>query len=156
MRKRKRGGTLKEKYRPSPPCSCEVCRSFCARPGWWTVEEAERALEAGYGDRMMLEISPELTFGVLSPAFGGCEAKPALQAFAKNGCCFLEGGLCALHGTGFQPLECRVCHHARPGAGRLCHADIEKDWQSERGRALVDAWAARYYLYNRYRTGKKE
>ena len=46
---------------------CEVCLTYCARPGWWTVEEAARAMDAGYSDRMMLEISPELTFGVLSP-----------------------------------------------------------------------------------------
>jgi hypothetical protein len=151
---KKRPQTLNAKYRPSPPCGCEICRSFCARPGWWTVEEAERAIDAGYGDRMMLELSPEMTFGVLSPAFRGCEARPALQHYAKNGCCFFSDGLCVLHGTGFQPLECRVCHHTRPGAGMRCHADIEKDWRSARGQTLVNAWAVRYDILKRYGTKK--
>jgi Ca-activated chloride channel family protein len=44
---KKGGKELKNIYKPSPPCSCDICRSFCHRPGWWTVEEAERAFEAG-------------------------------------------------------------------------------------------------------------
>lgn len=65
----------------------------------------------------MLEIAPELTFGVLSPAFRGCEGGIALQQYAQNGCCFLSDSLCELHGTGFMPLECRFCHHLRAGLG---------------------------------------
>ena len=42
--------------------------------GWWTVEQAAEAISTGLAFRMMLEIAPELTFGVLSPAFKGCEA----------------------------------------------------------------------------------
>jgi hypothetical protein len=57
--------TLLEKYFPSEPCSCEICLGYCARPGWWTVEQAA-AIEAGFDNRIMLEIAPELTFGVLS------------------------------------------------------------------------------------------
>lgn len=57
MGKKTRYSFPKEKYPPSEPCCCKICRSYCIRPGWWTVEEAERALNAGYGARMMLEIS---------------------------------------------------------------------------------------------------
>jgi len=132
--------SLYEKYPPSEPCSCEICRSFCLRPGWWTVDEATRAFKAGYGSRMMLEVSPEFTFGVLSPAFRGCEHNFALQQFASNGCNFLSDNLCELHGTGFQPLECRFCHHTRQGLGKRCHAEIEKDWQTPAGALLVLNW----------------
>jgi hypothetical protein len=114
--------------------------SYCQRPGWWTVEEAARAVEAGYADRMMLEISPELTFGVLSPAFKGNEGNIALQTFAQRGCTFLKENLCELFGTGLQPLECRFCHHTRPGLGRKCHLDIEKDWHGRKGQQLVIRW----------------
>lgn len=89
----------------------------------------------------MLEIAPERTFGVLSPAFRGCEGTFALQQHASRGCTFLKASLCELHGTGFQPLECRVCHHSRPGLGPRCHADIEKDWKTDRGRDLVAGWS---------------
>jgi hypothetical protein len=132
--------TISEKYPPSPPCACEVCKSYCVRPGWWTVKEAARAIDAGYAGRMMLEMAPDLSFGVLSPAFGGCEAGFAVNEFAKNGCNFLKKGLCELFGTGNQPLECRYCHHDRGGQGELCHLDIEKDWNTPVGQAVVAQW----------------
>lgn len=136
----KRKRSLNEKYPPSDPCSCPICRNYCIRPGWWTVDEAAAAIEAGYGPRMMLEIAPELTFGVLSPAFRGCEGAIAVNEFAGNGCNFLADGLCGLHGTGHQPLECRFCHHDRLGLGDKCHSDIEKDWHTSVGLALVNKW----------------
>jgi len=142
--------TLQELYPPSKPCTCDVCRSYCIRPGWWTVEEAARAIEAGYADRMMLEMAPERTFGVLSPAFKGCEKNFALQEFSQAGCNFLVDGLCALYGTGVQPLECRFCHHSRVGLGPKCHADIEKTWNTPAGKQLVAQWVNRMQLWAFY------
>jgi hypothetical protein len=105
------------------------------------VEEAARAIEAGYAGRMMLEMSPERSFGVLSPAFKGNEGAFAQQRFSSRGCTFLKENLCELHGTGFQPLECRFCHHDRPGLGPQCHADLERDWRTLAGQALVVRWS---------------
>jgi hypothetical protein len=131
---------LSEKYPPSEPCECEVCRNYCIRPGWWTVDQASKALKAGYADRMMIEIAPERTFGVISPAFKGCEKFFALNEYADNGCTFLEKNRCQLHGTDLQPLECRFCHHTRRGLGPKCHAELEKDWDTPAGHALVIQW----------------
>jgi hypothetical protein len=141
--------TLPEKFPPSEPCTCEVCLSYCTRPGWWTVEQATHALDAGYGERMMLEIAPELTFGVLSPAFKGCEKSLATNRFAKNRCNFLKDERCELYGTGYQPLECRFCHHERRGLGPKCHTALEKDWKTPAGQALVEKWISQVGL--RYR-----
>jgi len=132
--------SLKDKYPPSEPCLCEVCLNYCRRPGWWTVEEAAKAINAGYGNRMMLEISPERTFGVLSPSFKSNEGNFALQEYSSNWCTFLQNNLCELYGTGHQPLECRFCHHDRVGQGIKCHSDIEKKWNSPAGRSLIDRW----------------
>jgi hypothetical protein len=132
---------LARKYPPSKPCSCDICLNYCRRPGWWTVEQAARAIAAGYADRMMLEISPECTFGVLSPAYKGNEVKIALHFFSGQGCTFLKDNLCELYGTGLQPLECRFCHHTRRGQGEKCHAEIEKDWYSQAGQRLVIEWS---------------
>jgi hypothetical protein len=129
-----------EKYPPSEPCSCVICRAYCSRPGWWTVAEAARAMRSGYADRMMLEFSPEQTFGVLAPAFKGCEGFFALNEYACNGCTFLAREHCQLHGTNFQPLECRFCHHTRTGLGQLCHADLERDWNTPAGQRQVVEW----------------
>lgn len=132
--------TLLEKYPPSEPCSCDICRNYCQRPGWWTVSEAEKALTAGLANRMMLEISPEHDFGVLSPAFKGNELQIAIQIHSKNGCTFLQNGLCELFGTGLQPLECRYCHHERKGLGLIYHFDIKNDWNTKAGQALIEKW----------------
>lgn len=131
---------LNEKYQPSEPCSCEICRNYCLRPGWWTVEEAEKAVASGLAGRMMLELSPERDFGVLSPAFRGNEGDFAWQLFAKNGCTFYRDGLCELYGSGLQPLECRFCHHDRRGLGLKCHLEIAKNWKTKQGQYLIVRW----------------
>jgi hypothetical protein len=132
--------SLAEKYPPSEACACDVCVAYCARPGWWSVKQAAGALAAGYGGRMMLEVSPERSLGVLSPAFRGCDGAFALQEFAHRGCTFFRDRKCELHGTGWQPIECRFCHHDRRGLGPRCHAELEKDWNSYAGRTLVERW----------------
>ena len=137
----KRKKSLAEKYPPSEPCSCSICVSYCRRPGWWTVDEAARAIDAGYADRMMLEMSPDRLFGVLSPAFRGCEVQFAMNQYASNGCTFLKDERCELHASDLTPLECRFCHHDRPNQGPRCHADIERDWNTAAGRALVVRWS---------------
>ncbi len=137
----KRGKTLAGKYPPSRPCTCEVCVGYCMRPGWWTVSEAAMAIQGGYAQRMMLEMAPDRSFGVLSPAFKGCEADFARERGAAEGCTFLHDRRCELHGTPFMPLECRHCHHENPSSGKRCHADIEKDWNTPAGRALIVQWS---------------
>mgnify|MGYP000588145851 CR=1 FL=1 len=140
---------LSEKYTPSEPCRCEVCRSYCKRPGWWTVSEAEKVINSRYAFRMMLEISPERNFGVLSPAFKGNEGNYALAICSKNGCTFLKDELCELFGTGYQPLECRFCHHNRKGQGFKCHRDIENEWNSEYARRLIVRWGNKTGFWQR-------
>lgn len=145
----RRERALALQYPPSGPCACETCRRYCSRPGWWTVREAGSAMQAGYGIRMMLEVAPERTFAVLSPAFRGCERSFALNRFAGRGCTFFHDGECELHGTGLPTLECRFCNHARPGF-RLepqCHAALEGDWHSPAGRALVTRWTKMFGLW---------
>jgi len=131
---------LSDLYPPSVPCDCDKCRAFCNRPGWWTVEQAERVIESGLYDRMMLEVSPDMSFLVLSPAFKGCEMKYAVKEIALFGCCFLKEGKCELHGTELQPLECRFCHHDRIGQGAKCHNDIGDVWNTFKGQALILKW----------------
>ena len=131
---------LFELFPPSPGCDCDICRGYCKRPGWWTVEQAERALNKGYAHRMMMEISPEFDFAVLSPAFYGCEGYVATNEKAENGCNFLKDGLCELHGSDIYPLECAFCHHKRVGQGIICHTFIAREWKTLKGQKLVASW----------------
>ncbi len=140
---------LYEKYPPSEPCSCSICVNFCKRPGWWTVEEASRVIDSGFANRMMLEISPERDFAVLSPSFKGNECNYAFQIFSKNGCTFLNNGLCDLFGTGLQPIECHFCHHMRMGSGKKCHLEIAKDWNTTEAKRLIVRWGNLTGLWQR-------
>jgi hypothetical protein len=90
---------------------------------------------------MMLEMSPDRSFGVLAPAFRGCEMQFAMNEYASGGCTFFKADGCELHGSGVMPLECRFCHHDRPGLGPRCHAAIERDWNTAAGRSLVVRWS---------------
>lgn len=141
---------ISRKYLDSPACTCDVCVSFCRRPGWWTVEEAARAMDAGYGTRMMLEMGPANAFAVLSPAFKGAEQDFATNIHAHHGCTFLVDKRCQLHGTGLQPLECRCSCHDRPGMGERCHADLGRQWNSPSGRALVVRWSNQTEFWQRH------
>lgn len=147
---------LHTKYPDSRPCSCAVCLSYCKRPGWWTVAEASEALAAGYGPRMMLEMSPDLAFGVLAPAYKGCEREFGVRPARDPGCTFLIDDLCELHGTRLQPLECRVCHHERPGLGPRCHAEIGREWNTAAGRALVVTWSNQVNFWERIGTAAQK
>jgi hypothetical protein len=95
---------------------------------------------------MMLEISPDKTFGVLSPAFKGNEGGVSLQIFSGSGCTFLHNNLCELFGTGLTPLECRFCHHSKSGMGIECHCDIEREWYTAKGQQLVNLWYRKYLV----------
>lgn len=140
---------LAKRFPASEPCSCRICLGYCRRPGWWAVNQAAKAIEAGYAGRMMLEISPEFTFGVLSPAFRGNEQNVAMQLFADQGCTFLKDDFCELFDTGMQPLECRFCHHTRPNLGKQCHDALEADWCSREGQLLVIRWCEETCLFER-------
>ena len=148
MRSRDR---LMKRFPPSAPCSCSVCLGYCQRPGWWTVDEASEAIMAGHAGSMMLEMSPNFSFGVLAPSFRGCEGKFALDIYASEGCTFLKNNRCELFGTGFQPLECRYCHHDRRGLGEGCHHAIGEDWNTAAGKSLVVRWSNQVGLMGTHR-----
>jgi hypothetical protein len=145
----RRKKTLAQRFPPSPPCTCAVCLGYCRRPGWWTLSEAARAIEAGYAGRMMLEMAQDGCFGVLAPAFKGCEVNFALDLYAARGCTFLVEERCELFSSGLQPLECRFCHHTRPNQGLKCHLAIAREWDSPAGRQLVVAWSRQTGFWQR-------
>ncbi|MDT3358486.1 MAG: hypothetical protein LIR47_03985 [Spirochaetota bacterium] len=131
---------LYAKFPPSPHCSCSICLSYCARPGWPLVEEARSAVEAGMAGRLMLEFSPDFSYGILAPAFRGNEGYFALSLYARQGCTFLQDGKCTICCEPFRPLECRFCHHARTGQGLACHQAIARQWNTSKGKRVVHRW----------------
>ncbi len=131
---------LYHRFPPSEGCACPTCISFCRRPGWPLVEEAHLAIDAGLAPRLMLEFSPDLSFGILAPAFSQNEGMFALSCFSNNFCTFFDKGSCALFGLVYRPLECRFCHHERIGQGNACHLALAHEWNTSKGKRLVQRW----------------
>ena len=131
---------LYDRFPPSKACSCTTCISFCRRPGWPLVEEMHLAIDAGLASHLMLEFSPNLSFGILAPAFFGKEGMFALTCFSNNYCTFFDQGRCALFGLPYRPLECRFCHHERIGQGKACHLALAHEWNTSKGKRLVHRW----------------
>src|SRR5262245_51533200 len=110
-------------------CTCEKCIRACQRaPGWMSPEEARKAIDNGYADRLMRDwFEPSSKYGnkeriyVLAPASLGCEGKDAPEVdredlhniirgleWNKGRCTFFnDEGRCEVHESGFKPLQCK-------------------------------------------------
>lgn len=129
-------------------CKCKACVTACERnPGWFGLDDAEAALNAGYGDRMMLDWLtdyPDSVY-VLAPASIGFAKSLAPEGdfagmlagrWCKGECVLLLNGLCTIHQTGFKPAQCRALTHK----SSMDNYEAADPWNSDRGRALVARW----------------
>ena len=82
------------------------------RPCWPTPDDAQRLVEAGYADRLMVDWwfdrDKNKTLYLLTPAIMGHESGEA-PAHPEGQCTFLdEAGLCRLHDLNLKPTEGRI------------------------------------------------
>ena len=127
-------------------CSCSECQAMCQRrPCWPTPADAQRLIEAGYADSLMLDWcfdrEQSKTICLLTPAIHGREAGEA-PAHPSGPCTFLdEQNLCRLHDLNLKPTEGQLalCHDRTPAG---LHEQIGQAWDCDAGRALVDQWEA--------------
>jgi hypothetical protein len=132
-------------------------------PGWFAPEEARKAIEAGFANRMMCDWwEPDARYGneeniyVLAAASVGCEGDMAPtftfwdilfgRGLSKGKCCMLnKDRLCEIHDSGFKPLQCRTalaCGAQEPWAGYNSNLETIKLWDTGEGRAVVELWRA--------------
>lgn len=141
-------------------CQCPKCVRACQHlPGKFNPDEADRAIDAGYADRMMLDwLEPSYQVGnderipILAPAALGHEGRiaPTLDEMYPDGflsfpteavdlpCALFKNGKCTIHDSDFKPQQCRttfVC----TGAGDNNY-DIARLWDTDRGRQVVQKW----------------
>jgi Fe-S-cluster containining protein len=113
-----------------------------------TPDEAEKAIEQGFGARLMADwwVGKDENIFVLCPASLGYEGKDApeislFNLFSGLGqCTFLKDNLCEIHDSGFKPLLCRetlCCGEHYPSKEQVVPL-----WNTDRGRALVERWRA--------------
>src|SRR5581483_8964175 len=136
-------------------CTCKECQGMCEHvPCWPTPQEAEKLMNAGFGDRLMLDWwngfgwrDNDRYFGptriwVLCPASEGHarnlapERNPFDSRYAER-CTFLtEDGLCQLHNLKLKPLEGRIAHHSHADDGINPREAIANEWDTPFGEAL--------------------
>jgi Fe-S-cluster containining protein len=143
-------------------CSCERCVALCERnPGWMTPEEAEAALDAGLGKRLMRDwLEPSSEVGnderiyLLCPAAEGYEGGDAPEldfmslfsamSWSKGCCTFLEGGRCTVHSSGYKPRQCREAFGCDDIRNKICSDNyaMARLWRNDAARAIVARWQA--------------
>lgn len=149
-------------------CSCQECAKLCVHmPGWMTIDEAEMAINAGLGPRLMRDwLEPSSEYGnderiyVICPGAVGHEGGDAaemdelypdgwLSSFFGGAidqpCIFHKDGRCDIHTSGFKPRQCREAFGCRENEDWSSKYVMAREWDSERGRALVARWQAGQY-----------
>jgi len=127
-------------------CSCDECKAMCERrPCWPTPDDAQRLIDAGHADRLMLDWwfdnEQDKTVHVLTPAITGRESGQA-PAIPSGRCTFLnEKGLCQLHDLSLKPAEGKLalCKERTPAG---LHEQIAQTWNGTDSKAVIDAWEA--------------
>lgn len=125
-----------------PACDCNECKGYCDRPGWMTPDEARRAIQAGAGDQLMLDYWENGGYNtyLLCPANTGSESQVA-DEWPVGKCTFLmQDGHCAIHDSGYKPLECRLARHDYV-SGVNVHKEVYLLWGEDEPQALVRQWA---------------
>lgn len=135
-------------------CKCRECTSACERcPGWFSPEEAIKAMDAGLAGNMMLDWMSKdhkcknFTY-ILSPAVvaSGGQLAPEgddflqmlLGNWQKGECGFLVKGLCSIHDRGFKPLQCRAATH--DDNDYIDNWAMAVLWDTAAGKAAVARW----------------
>lgn len=144
-------------------CECEHCQNACRKnPGWMIPAEAQKAMDAGFSGRLMLdwfepdpEIGNEDRIWVLAPAsvgYGGREARDftifdyITSSAVKGRCSFLTcDGKCEIHASGFKPHQCRIvmaCEDVEFNAPshEASNFSVARLWDTDEGRNAVSRW----------------
>lgn len=131
-------------YKPNE-CSCEQCARMCSRrPCWPTPDEAKKIIDAGYGDKLMLDWwDADENVGhdiyLVSPACVGSEGDNA-PYWPETPCTFFKDGLCELHDLGLKPIEGRLATCNKTNIVPDLHWKVAQTWDNEKAEALVKKW----------------
>ena len=121
-------------------CSCEICKDMCLnRACWPTPVEAQKLIDAGFGDRLMLDwwVRAGGNIYLLCPAQDGCEGGKALSD-PRGRCALLTSDLlCPLHEAGLKPSEGRLAMH---NTKVDLHALVAATWDTDEGRKIAREW----------------
>jgi len=134
-------------------CDCLSCKSACknTRPCWGTPKDIENIIDAGYGNRLMLDWwadsddGNDIDFYIITPAIKGYEGCRA--SYLPIGQCsfFNSNELCDLHELNLKPLEGQLssCKHNDEEISEI-HKTIAHIWNAAYGKNIIKQWKEKY------------
>lgn len=130
-------------------CTCEKCVDLCKnRPCWGTPKEIKNIINAGFGNKLMLDywVTDSENILIVSPAIKGFEWKNS--PFIPTGECsfLLKYGLCEIHEI--KPLEGREGYGCKQ-TKFTSHKDVASLWDNDKARKLVEEWRDNYFYIRR-------
>jgi hypothetical protein len=122
-------------------CDCEKCRSMCKSPCCGTIEDIQKLIDAGYGDRLMVDDWPGDT-DLIKPAMKGSEGHRApWETTTEEGCTFWKDGKCELHNLGLKPTQGKLAHHDNKLHQVLGIEDLIRDsWEDDNAKEFIEKW----------------
>lgn len=128
-------------------CGCAECVEMCERRACWpTPDEARALIQAGYGDRLMLDWwagggHDGGDILLLSPGEVGREGNRA-GSWPGGRCTFLTADKkCELHDAGLKPLEGRAAScDDDVNAGIPLHETVAMTWNNPDAQTLAHEW----------------
>jgi len=145
---------MKNKLDMAPnECSCDDCKAMCRRPCWGTPDNINKLIEAGYGDRLMMDYyyhsdgTNEKTL-VVSPALKEFEGQKApFIPRSEQGCTFWKDGLCELHNLGLKPIEGKLAsckQEFTPEDSESVHTQVYQTWKNTEAQHFAKYWKSKY------------
>lgn len=132
-------------------CKCEKCKRMCDRPCWGTPEDIKKIIDAGYGDKLMVDYWDGIDFDILCPALKGYEGKRAdFFPRSEEGCTFLtKTRLCRLHKKGLKPSEGKIASCTDESMyenddGPDLHETVAMTWNNKKAQKMVKDWKKRF------------
>jgi hypothetical protein len=126
-------------------CACERCRKMCRAPCCGTPADVKALMDAGYGDRLMLD-DWEGQADMIKPALKGWEGEKApWNTESYLGCTFWIDGKCELHDLGLKPEQGKLAHHSNTDEQNdSIGQHIELTWKTKTGEKIIKEWKKEY------------
>ncbi len=118
---------------------------MCHAPCCGTPDEMHKLMEAGYGERLMVDDWPDGP-PMIKPAMKGYEGKISpWNTRSDEGCTFWKEGKCQLHSSGLKPLQGKLAHHSLEfNEISAIENAIVAAWETERASEVIDMWKKKY------------
>lgn len=125
-------------------CECEQCKSMCRGPCCGDIKDIEKIIDAGYGNRLMLDDWPDPSGcgDILKPALKGYEGEKApYTTRSSGGCTFFIGGKCELHDKNLKPIQGKLYHHALSDKEFYSIDEyIRNSWKGPLSKKVIQKW----------------